>query len=411
VKEVTRLTTAIAEKPTTASTTHDPIELRPRSARVGRLHAAMAAALEALLTELAGFDDDEIWRDEGSTDMVSWLTWELGVSRRTARAWLQVARCLDDLPELRRRLASGELSIDQVKPLTEIATPDTEAELADHAMNMTAAEIARMVRKAKEIPREQAITDEGHCSVSWWWDADESFLNLKGRLPRTEGALVEHALLRLAHEEVENVGPEHIRAMDERAADALAAMASQALGAIGDPERAGIVVHIDAAALASVTGTAVIEDGPVIGIDTALRLACDAHLRVVVEGPDGSPIGIGRRSRSIPRWLTRLVMERDEGCRFPGCSRTRWIHSHHIVHWAHGGSTDLGNLITLCGFHHRKLHDEGWQILGSPDGEVRWRSPHGWILEPARTLGTIHPIRRTHADIDEMFERRIRGPD
>jgi hypothetical protein len=29
-------------------------------------------------------------------------------------------------------------------------------------------------------------------------------------------------------------------------------------------------------------------------------------------------------------------------------------------HWADGGETKLSNLITLCGFHHRLLHEGGF---------------------------------------------------
>ena len=48
---------------------------------------------------------------------------------------------------------------------------------------------------------------------------------------------------------------------------------------------------------------------------------------------------------------------RDGGCRFPGCTHDRWLHAHHIRHWANGGATDSENLVTLCGFHHRLVHD------------------------------------------------------
>jgi hypothetical protein len=108
--------------------------------------------MHALLTELAGFDADEVWKHDGATDMVSWLTWELGLLPRTARGWLEVARSLDDLPDLRRRLAAGEMSLDQVGALVTIATPDTETELAEEAVHLTAVEVARMVRRQRQVP-------------------------------------------------------------------------------------------------------------------------------------------------------------------------------------------------------------------------------------------------------------------
>ena len=113
-------------------------------------------------------------------------------------------------------------------------------------------------------------------------------------------------------------------------------------------------------------------------------------------------VGIGRVSRQIPAWLRRALDHRDEGCRFPSCARTRWTHAHHIHHWAHGGPTNLDNLITLCGWHHRLVHNQGWEITGNPNGNVvflnRWGTPH----QPARSIQPgwqdllVHQIEHTY---------------
>ena len=115
---------------------------------------------------------------------------------------MDVASRLHELPELRHRLASGELSLEQVRALCKIATPDDERELADTAADMTAAELERMARKAQEITREQLDRDEEpRRSLTWMWQPDDRFLHLTGVLPAAEGALVERALLRLASQE------------------------------------------------------------------------------------------------------------------------------------------------------------------------------------------------------------------
>jgi len=56
-------------------------------------------------------------------------------------------------------------------------------------------------------------------------------------------------------------------------------------------------------------------------------------------------------------------------CRVPGCSAHGPLHLHHIVFRAHGGGDEPGNLVTLCAFHHKALHD-GWiRCVGrAPDG-------------------------------------------
>ncbi len=385
-----------------------PPAVRPAAMRIGRLHAALARIRHDLLTELAAFDEDELWQVDGATDMVSWLTYELGLLPRNARAWLDVARRLHELPELRARLAAGELSLDQVRALGKIATPDNEAELADLAAEMTAAEVERMARKSQEISREQLREEEPKHEVTFYWHDDQRFFHLEGNLAAAEGALVERALLRLAAQEGPDPGAGIFRMMSERAADALTQMASAALGRDVKHHRPTVVVHVSAEHLAAGAGPAVIENGPVIAIDVARRLACKCDWLVTLDGPDGTPIGIGRRSRRIPAWLERAVNKRDRGCRYPGCGRTRWTNVHHIIHWILGGRTDLENLITLCTFHHRMLHNRGWDIRGNPNGQVEWITPSGRVKQALRRLPQWDAaIQQLVDEADRNYEARI----
>lgn len=55
-----------------------------------------------------------------------------------------------------------------------------------------------------------------------------------------------------------------------------------------------------------------------------------------------------------------------ERCRFPGCTRHRRLHAHHVVFWQDGGSTDLGNLVLVCSRHHTLVHQRGFQLVLDP---------------------------------------------
>jgi hypothetical protein len=59
---------------------------------------------------------------------------------------------------------------------------------------------------------------------------------------------------------------------------------------------------------------------------------------------------------------------------------TRHLHTHHIVHWAHGGTTSPENLVRLCSHHHRLVHEGGYTIGGDPVGELVFRRPDGRLL-------------------------------
>ncbi len=143
-----------------------------------------------------------------------------------------------------------------------------------------------------------------------------------------------------------------------------------------------VTVYADLDALTTTdSGVTELGSGALIPNETARRLSCDCVVETVVT--DGSQvIGVGRSSRTVPGWLRRLVHHRDGGvCRFSGCDNTNRFQVHHIVHWSKGGPTDLDNLILLCGFHHRYLHEQGWFITTSPNGDLQFRKPD-WTLHP-----------------------------
>jgi len=51
------------------------------------------------------------------------------------------------------------------------------------------------------------------------------------------------------------------------------------------------------------------------------------------------------------------------------------------VHWARGGSTDLDNQVLLCYFHHRRVHEGGWQIFRDANGQITtFRPPPNFEL-------------------------------
>lgn len=54
------------------------------------------------------------------------------------------------------------------------------------------------------------------------------------------------------------------------------------------------------------------------------------------------------------------------GCRFPGCTATRFVEVHHVQHWADGGPTDTDTMICLCPFHHDQHHRGQFSITGNP---------------------------------------------
>ncbi|HYT79924.1 MAG TPA: HNH endonuclease signature motif containing protein [Actinomycetota bacterium] len=115
-----------------------------------------------------------------------------------------------------------------------------------------------------------------------------------------------------------------------------------------------------------------IEGGPAIHPEIAQRLLCTGRIQTVLEDRGGHVVGLGRVTREPPEWMIRHLKYRDLECRFPGCGARRFTQAHHIVWWERGGRTDLDNLLLVCTFHHKLVHEFRWTVRRDPDGTVRW---------------------------------------
>ena len=108
-----------------------------------------------------------------------------------------------------------------------------------------------------------------------------------------------------------------------------------------------------------------------------------AHLRRDrLTGPAGSvslPLDVGRSTDTIPPYLRRAVITRDQHCAAPGCLRPpSGCQVHHLTPKSRGGETRLTNLVLLCAFHHLiAVHQWGWTITLNADGTTTMRSPDG----------------------------------
>jgi hypothetical protein len=140
-----------------------------------------------------------------------------------------------------------------------------------------------------------------------------------------------------------------------------------------------------------------VQDGPAISVTTAQMIACTAALSWMRHGDAGEILALGRRRRRPSSAIRRAARERDQcRCRFPGCESRR-VDLHHIQHWINGGRTDLDNLISLCPWHHKVVHDRGYLIAASPCGDFAFYRPDGAPLpaspalpEPDGSISTAH---------------------
>ena len=190
-------------------------------------------------------------------------------------------------------------------------------------------------------------------------------------------------------------GPD-TRSATQRRADALVEVFDLALNSPDLPTQAGDRVHITVTirsdVLKSAMGQACLDLTGQISAWEARIWACDCTLIPATLNADGEVLDLGRAKRLITPGQRRALYLRDRGCAFPGCNRPpRNCQGHHIVHWDHGGPTDLANLVLLCAHHHRKIHRTGWDVRMAPDGLPEFIPPN-W-LDPGRRprRNNLHP--------------------
>jgi len=400
------------------STAAASLTARPSAAVFERLEAQITelwghlnAATYRFLALVAEFDRNEGYARHLLPSTAHWLNWQCGIGMIAAREKVRVARALENLPESRAGFASGELSYSKVRAMTRVATPANEGVLVSIARHGTASHVEKLVRKYRWTQRRDAekTAQSQHLnrSVHWYFDENDTFV-LNARLPPEIGALVAQAL-----QAAEDVLREEVR--DERdelrphvdvnelawssastarsanradalrlVAEAFLAMRSDETEATSSADRFQVVVHVDQAVLMknieeddSEPHRAELDRGPALALETVRRLSCDGTVVGVLEGRDGEPLNIGRKTRSISPAIDRALRARDRGCRFPGCDRTRFCQGHHVKHWIDGGETNLRNLVTLCTFHHTLLHEGRFGVTATDDGMFVFTRPDG----------------------------------
>jgi Domain of unknown function (DUF222) len=360
---------------------------------ITRLAGHLNAANHRFLMLIAEFDRREGWSDGATQSCAHWLNWKCGISIVTAREKVRVARALESLPKISAAMARGELSYWKVRELTRVACEGTEEYLLSIALHGTADHVEQTVRgfrrakDAEELSKE--AQQQANRSVHYQYEEDGSLI-LRARLPAEVGALVLKALQSAMDQAPQPDAPagasEQPPSWAARRADAMGVLAESFLehgpGALNGGDRHLVTVHVAAETLRhKEAGCCEFEEGPSIAAETARRLACDTSVVAIIENEDGEPLNVGRKTRTISSPLRRFLNARDRGCRFPGCSNTRWCDAHHIKHWANGGETKPLNLVSLCRFHHRMVHEGRVEIHVLDDGALRFIQPNGQALD------------------------------
>ena len=204
----------------------------------------------------------------------------------------------------------------------------------------------------------------------------EGFYLLSGCLDSVGGAAVRNALAPLARKSGEH---DH-RELDQRMGDALVEL-------VTGETQTNLNVTSSLETLLALPGAPAAEMDYSLPISskTVERLACDCSVTRILLGAESQVIDVGRSRRVVSGPAGKALAVRDRHCRWPGCDRPpKWTVAHHVVHWIHGGSTDLDNLVLLCHRHHWLVHEGRWQLIKGDGGKMIAIPPTVTFGPPAR---------------------------
>ncbi len=423
----------------------DAVPLERLEAQICELAGHLTAATCRFLVLLGDFDVRRGWASWDMRSCAAWLSWKCQMTAGTAREHVRVARALRDLPVIREEFGAGRLSYAKVRALTRIATPGTEAGLAEIAGPMTGNQLERFARAHRQVRSVDDAAARVRRRLAWRLEDDGSLAGTF-RLPPLQGAVLLKAL-RAAVSDLEHPHPsdaEHTHpvqgsdvaetsATDQpqsltssSLADALLAIAEAFLAgkiaATDDPEVYQVMVHVGADAItpadtaitpatpaadarnvsAETSGSSSqapghpanparchVEDGPAISVTTAQMIACSSALSWMLHDSAGRLLDLGRGRRRPNAALRRAARERDKcRCRFPGCESRR-VDLHHIQYWSNGGRTKLNNLVSLCKYHHTLVHERGYLIAAARDGTFTFHRPDGIPIPSSPSLPDV----------------------
>jgi hypothetical protein len=328
--------------------------------------------------------------------------------------------------------------------------PELAADLVEIAQHGTVAHLETVVRGLRLVDESDDVDSDPLDTVSTRWD-DRGRWRLAAQLRPDRGAVIDDVICHLMGAGVGALTrPEALLRMAEIALVAINDGDERVRGIRAD-ERAAVIIHIDAdrvlhpmhIANAEVSAAQMgaeksgsgesrpyghIENGP--GLSDALirRLTCAGRVRTVVHGDrtrsdativsrsrrsakrsrgprvllcdDRRVLDVGRSHRLVTDRQYRALMIRDQGCcTYPGCSNTKFLEAHHVIHWLDDGRTDLANMALLCSRHHDSHHDGTFAMFALPNGEF------GFVLADGSSLARpdVAPLMAGLDGIEKVY--------
>src|SRR3989454_5368950 len=329
----------------------------------------------------------------------SWVAQTCGLTPNAASDRLCVGKQLEAMPLVAEALGTGEIGYQATSVIChfrenlreDLRELCYEEQWIGHAKEYTVKNLhwlAEHVRYMLDPDSFDHGIEEDYEKRFLSISESSGMFHISGVLDREGGSALKTAIDSLS----KRIGTGDERTPKQRRADALVEVAHHAMDRGTLPRRNGVrphvTVHTTVEGLKRELGAAAseLQSGTPVSSKTVQRLACDGTLSRVLKA-DSVVVDLGRATRAISPPMHRALKAHHRGCGWPGCDRPiNWTTPHHLEFWSRGGPTNLRNLLPLCYYHHRLVHEGGWQVLRVGE-EVRFIPPDRVMARRARGPG------------------------
>ena len=278
-------------------------------------------ALQEILREIY---HHRVFYDLGYRSLMDYAISALGLTPDVAYNHCTVAKKSEDLPEVRKAISEGVVSVSVVRHMAPILTKENQREMIVLGSELSQSELRREVAKRNpelaEAPEKARYVREGRLALE---------LRVSEELMKK---------LRRAQDLVSQSGRK--LASLEETLDAMVHVFLEKRDPLKKAERVQ-------------QRSQGIEQLPLTDTESAPN-----GIRIIRKSPTHS-VRI-----SIPASIKHAVLLRSKGrCAHRSsdgiqCNQTRWLHFHHMKPLSEGGEHQTENLTVLCSGHHRMIHRE-----------------------------------------------------
>ncbi|WP_309504692.1 MULTISPECIES: HNH endonuclease signature motif containing protein [Nocardioides] len=355
---------------------------------------AQIAELEARVAAHA--DDLHVGQDVAASSAANWLAHQTKQTRTETNRTVRLGHDLELHPLMRASLAAGRVCVDQARVIIQAVDrlpADVQPRAEQHLLAEAAHHDAKALRvlgkrlyevidpdaadadEAVLLAREEAAAMKA-CRLTL---RDDGHGQTHGRftIPTFHGAALRKMLAALTAPKHQRAAhgagvdrPPCPEAMGQAFCTLIERYPVTQLPKLGGLNATLVVTITEDSLMGRVQQAGVLDTGDRISPGMARRLLCEAGVIPVVLGGDSMPIDVGRERRFHPKYHRVAILTRDQGCRAEGCDRRLGLHTHHETRWADGGTTTVDQGISLCSWHHARIHDSAYEARTQPTGKV-----------------------------------------